>query len=234
RELVESVLSITRIPSTGRILEIGSGTGKATRLFAEKGFEIYCIEPGENLNRVAIRSLKGINRVTIEQVRFEEWNGETDPFDLAISAQAFHWINPDIGYRKAASALKANGHIALFWNMHAGFKGNLESEIERVYRQHAPKLAQRREKTEEVIKQREAALSSSGYFTGVTVNRFYWSERYGRRQYIGLLNTYSDHIGLPERARRNLMEGISEVISQNGGYINKPYITVLYVGKKAA
>jgi hypothetical protein len=27
RELVESVFSITRIPSTGRILEIGSGTG---------------------------------------------------------------------------------------------------------------------------------------------------------------------------------------------------------------
>ena len=117
RELVESVLSITHIRPIGRILEIGSGTSNATRLFAEKGFEIHCIEPGENLNRVAMRSLKGITRVTFEQVRFEEWNGGSNLFDLVISAQAFHWIDPDIGYRKAASALMADGHIALFWNM---------------------------------------------------------------------------------------------------------------------
>jgi SAM-dependent methyltransferase len=233
-ELVESILSITRIPSTGRILEIGSGTGKATRLFAEKGFEIHCIESGENLNRVAMRSLKGNGRVTFKRVRFEAWNVGNDLFDLVISAQAFHWINPDIGYRKAASALKANGHIALFWNMYIGFDGNLENEIERVYQQHAPKLAQQREVTEEVIKQREAALASSGCFTAVTVKHFTWSEQYDSRQYIGLLNTYSDHMSLPESSRNNLNKGITEVITQNGGVINKPYLSVLFLGKKAA
>jgi SAM-dependent methyltransferase len=234
RALVESILAITRIPATGRILEIGSGTGKATRLFAEKGFEIHCIEPGENLSTVALRSLKGIKRVTIEKVRFEEWNGGKDLFDLVISAQAFHWIDPDVGYRKAASALKANGHIALFWNMYVGFGGSLESEIEWVYQQHAPNLAQRREKTEEVIKQREAALSSSGYFSDGMVRRFAWSERYDSKEYIGLLNTYSDHMSLPEQMRINLYKGISDVIIQNGGVINKPYLSVLHVAKKAA
>jgi SAM-dependent methyltransferase len=234
QELVESVLCLSQIPPAGRILEIGSGTGKATRLFAGKGFAIHCIEPGENLNTVAARSLKGNTRVTFERVRFEEWKERTNHFDLVLSAQAFHWIDPEIGYRKAAIALKGNGHIALFWNMYIGFDGKLESEIERVYRQCAPELTQRREATEAVIQQREEALSSSGCFSNVMVRRFIWSERYETKRYIGLLNTYSDHMRLPDRIRENLTEGVAEVINKNGGFIHKPYLSVLYVGKKAA
>jgi hypothetical protein len=37
-ELIESILSTTGIPPGGRILEIGSGTGKATAPFARRGF----------------------------------------------------------------------------------------------------------------------------------------------------------------------------------------------------
>jgi SAM-dependent methyltransferase len=203
-------------------------------LFAGKGYEIHCIEPGENLNRAAARSMKGNTRVTFERVRFEEWKVRANHFDLVLSAQAFHWINPDIGYRKAAMALKANGHIALFWNMYIGFHGDLEGEIERVYRQCAPELTQQREATEAVIKRREEKLSSSGYFSDVIVRRFHWSERYEAMQYIGLLNTYSDHMRLPDRIRNNLNKGVAEVLYKNGGFINKPFVSVLYVGKKAA
>ena len=36
-------------------------------------------------------------------------------FDLAISGEAFHWISPEIGYPKVASALKDGGSAAFFW-----------------------------------------------------------------------------------------------------------------------
>jgi len=85
-----------------------------------------------------------------------------------------------------------------------------------------------------VIQQREEALSSSGCFSNVMVRRFIWSERYETKRYIGLLNTYSDHMRLPDRIRENLTEGVAEVINKNGGFIHKPYLSVLYVGKKAA
>jgi hypothetical protein len=51
---------------------------------------------------------------------------------------------------------------------------------------------------------------------------------------IGLLNTYSDHLRLPESTRANLFNGISEVIQHNGGYVDKPYLAVLYSAKKVA
>lgn len=51
--LIECVISLTGIHNSGKILEIGSGTGKATALFAQRGYSILCIEPGENLVSVA-------------------------------------------------------------------------------------------------------------------------------------------------------------------------------------
>lgn len=39
-------------------------------------------------------------------------------FDLVISATAFHWISPEIGYPKAAQVLKDSGYIAIFSNLH--------------------------------------------------------------------------------------------------------------------
>jgi hypothetical protein len=46
------------------------------------------------------------------------------------------------------------------------------------------------------------------------------------------LNTYSDHLRLPEQTRQSLFEGVAEVIEQHGGFIERPYLAVLYVARK--
>ena len=71
-ELVEAVINLSGIMDGGRILEIGSGTGKATRLFARRGYLIHCIEQGRNLATVAARNLQEWPGVTFETNRFEE------------------------------------------------------------------------------------------------------------------------------------------------------------------
>jgi SAM-dependent methyltransferase len=102
-ELVEEIITRSEIPRGGKILEIGCGTGKATALFAPKGYSILCIEPGKNLAAIAARNLRGW-RVEFETTTFENWNARVGEFDLAISAQAFHWVAPEIGFPKSARA----------------------------------------------------------------------------------------------------------------------------------
>ncbi|MGB8214269.1 MAG: class I SAM-dependent methyltransferase [Anaerolineales bacterium] len=109
QKLVESVITLNGVQEGGTILEIGSGTGKATRLFAPRGYTIHCIEPGESMAAVAARTLQAYPHVTIETSRFEEWQEHPESFDLVISAQAFHWVPREIGYAKAARALKFGG-----------------------------------------------------------------------------------------------------------------------------
>ena len=109
-DLFDDVVSLSGIPSGGRILEIGCGTGQATVPFARRGYRILCIELGENMAAVARRNLEGYPQSEVRTGAFEEWTLQEKAFDLAISATAFHWLDPAVAYPKVAGALETEGH----------------------------------------------------------------------------------------------------------------------------
>ncbi len=233
QDLIDHVISLTHLPPTGKILEIGCGTGQATRLFAQRGHSIHCIEPGKNLAQAAAEQLRNFPGVSFERVRFEEWQEQEVAFDLVISAQAFHWVSPAIGYPKIARTLKPEGFLALFWNMYPGLTNAIADELQWVYQERAPELANRREEIiEEVIQQRAKSIAESGCFGPVSIQQFPWSVRYATQDYLGLLNTYSDHLRLSEQTRHHLLDGVAEVINRNGGIFERPYLSVLYTAPK--
>ena len=231
-ELVDSVISLSRLPEGGRILEIGSGTGKATRLFASRGYAIHCIEPGANLAALAARNLHDYPLVSFEIDRFEEWREHPAEFDLVMSAQAFHWVPEEIGYPKAARSLKPGGSLALFWNMHAGFHGKIGTDLERIYREIAPKLDDQQSAIEATIQERSNDIAQSGCFGPLTVRRFPWLRTYQTGEYLGLINTYSDHLRLPVQVRQSLCNEIAKAIDAQGGSIEREYLAVLYFARK--
>src|SRR5512143_666666 len=67
---IEQILSTTGIPQDAHILEIGSGTGKATLLFAQRGYSILCIEPGKHLATTARKNLKAFPSINFEITTF--------------------------------------------------------------------------------------------------------------------------------------------------------------------
>src|SRR5919107_3821041 len=99
-DLFDDVVSLSKIPARGRILEIGCGTGQATVPFARRGYHILCIELGENLAAVARRNLEAYPQTEVRTAAFEEWPLQESAFDLAISATAFHWLYPAAAYPK--------------------------------------------------------------------------------------------------------------------------------------
>src|ERR671911_1963809 len=84
-ELFDDVVSLSGIPSGGRILEIGCGTGQATVPFARRGYRILCIELGDNMAAVARRNLEGYPQAEVRTGAFEESSLQEGVFDLAIS-----------------------------------------------------------------------------------------------------------------------------------------------------
>lgn len=231
-ELIADIVNLSGIQPGGEILEVGSGTGKATRLFAHRGFSILCLEPGQNLIDVAKGQLSDYPQVRFERSRFEEWEANQREFDLLISAQAFHWVPQEVRFKKAAGVLKPGGHIALFWNMYPGMKGTIRHELDEIYRQHAPELAKEDTPPEQLIQERAASLQAEKQFENVVVRTYPWVARYETKAYLGLLNTYSDHLRLPEQQRLGLFEAIAKLIEQRGGRIEKPYLAVLYLARR--
>lgn len=114
--LFDDMVNPSSIPVDASVLEIGSDTGKATLPLAERGFSILGIELGERMAALARQKLAAYPQVRIEVSAFEDWPLPNASFDLAVSASAWHWIDPTIGYQKAAQALKPTGTLALMWS----------------------------------------------------------------------------------------------------------------------
>src|SRR3954468_12024269 len=72
-----------------RVLEIGPGTGQATRALVERGLEVTAVELGTNLAAIARRNVPQAHVVNAE---FETWEPERADFDAVVSFTAFHWI----------------------------------------------------------------------------------------------------------------------------------------------
>src|SRR5690349_14063941 len=136
--LVDAVVARSGIRAGGRILEIGAGTGKATVPFARRGYAILALEPGANMAAVLRRNVAAFPAVSVEETTFEAWPGEGPSFDLAISAQAFHWVDPAIRMAKVAGALRPKGALALIRNETTGLEAGLRAEMEAAYARWFP------------------------------------------------------------------------------------------------
>ncbi len=232
-QLVEDVLSLSGISQDGGILEIGCGPGKATVPFARRGYAMLCLELGKNLAALAVENCRPYPSVEIENISFEDWPLQREAFALVISAQAFHWIPPEIGYAKAAASLKDSGSIALFWNHNPYTSTAFSQALDEVYRNDAPEIARSPKpgSPDTLIKVIVEAINSSGFFEDVVVRRYPWSEQYTTERYIKLLNTHSDHLNLAEETRRRLFASVRELIEQFGGVMTRSYLAVLYWAK---
>jgi len=231
--LTEDVIALSGIPEDGRILEIGPGPGKATLLFARRGYRMLCLELGAALAAQAAANCRPYPRVQIQRMTFEDWPLQPSAFDLVMSAQVFHWIPPEVGLPKCAAALKDSGWLALFWNDYPTPDNEFFNQLAVIYQEKAPDLASRSGKPsmEELVEIRRKSIQDSHLFDDVLLKRYPWEMTYTTERYLKLLNTFSDHRTLDEDTRRDLFGGIAELIEQHGGSFQRPFITALYMAR---
>jgi SAM-dependent methyltransferase len=110
-EIVDAVVANAAIGPGATVLEIGCGTGQLTRQLAGRGFNLTAIDIGPAMVQAARRNVTDVG-VRFQACAFEDFAGG-GPFDLIVSATAFHWIDPTVGLAKAARLLRAGGWLAL-------------------------------------------------------------------------------------------------------------------------
>ncbi len=231
-ELVGDVAEILGLPERARVLEVGSGTGKATGLWADAGYDVLCLEPSEEMAAIARRNFSERGNVTIETVGLEDWPVEPEAFDLVTAAQAWHWVPEEIGLPKAHDALRLSGGVALFWNWERERPTNIDVVFDEVYQRVAPELVKEplKQRVGEVIRDQ---LAASPLFGDVTVRRYPWEKTYTAATYVDLLGTHSDHRMLPDDTRSGLHDGVAAVIDGLGGAVTIGYTTEVLIAARA-
>ena len=110
-ELVDTVLSYAGRP-VRTALDVGAGTGKATRAFAVRGIEVTALEPDADMAKVLVRVTHGLP-VRPVVATYELFRTESR-YDLVYAAAAWHWTNPATRWARAVQMLVPGGVLALF------------------------------------------------------------------------------------------------------------------------
>lgn len=113
-EVVDRILGFAGATRPLRMLEIGSGTGEATALFAPRAASMVCLEPGSSLVTAARGNFCEQPHVQFVQETFDDWDPQDRRFELVFAARALHWVREDLRFTKTAEVLAPGGVLAIF------------------------------------------------------------------------------------------------------------------------
>jgi SAM-dependent methyltransferase len=172
--LIDELLALTGVGPGSRVLEVGPGTGQLTVPLAACGSEIVAVELGSRMAAVAQRNLARFPTAKVVVCAFEDWPLPADPFDLVVSATAWHWIDPAVRVTKAADALRPDGALALVTTHHiAGGTDEFWTEVQECYERWDPATESglRLPATEQIPAPTDE-MDASGRFESATLRRY--------------------------------------------------------------
>jgi SAM-dependent methyltransferase len=173
------------------VLDIGCGTGKAARLFADRGARVLGVEIDAGMAAVA----RG-HGLSVEIAAFEDWDDRGRRFDLITCAQAWHWVDPAVAGPKAARLLRPDGMLALFWNIDQ-LAPEVRTVVEEVYQRVAPELVEPRDAGDDQTHLR--ALQAAGGFATIEAVTYPGDRVWPVDEWIGNVGTQSNHLLLGPR-----------------------------------
>lgn len=142
-ELVDRACEVAGIGRGDSVLEVGCGSGQLTRSLVARGLRITAVEPGKHLMSIAEQHTAGRGEVEFVNARFEDADLPHGLYQALFSAAAFHWIDPDISWHKAARLLAPGGTLALiqYCGIHDGRFSDDQPVLLSALARIAPELA---------------------------------------------------------------------------------------------
>ena len=97
-----------------RVLDLGAGTGKLTRVLLERGLDVLAVEPSAGMRAEFARVLPG---VPVVGARAEALPLDAAGVDAVVAGQAWHWVDPVRAVPELARVLAPGGSLGLVWNL---------------------------------------------------------------------------------------------------------------------
>jgi SAM-dependent methyltransferase len=199
------------------VLDLGAGTGKLTRQLLETGAHAVAVEPGDAMRAELERAVPQAEalRGSAEEIPLPD-----ESVDAITVGQAFHWFRHDEALPEMRRVLRPGGGVALLWNTRDP-DSPLVQEVGHVL--------------EDVLKDRAPTpdsslqLVDSPLFGPVEERAFHFSQQLDADGLAERVASISFVAAMPTKKRKDIDERIRAVVQAEGGHIDFPYVTDVYV-----
>lgn len=232
-ELFRDIINYSSTDGKSNSLEIGIGTGQATKSILQTGCCVTAIELGDKLSNFVRNKYRKYSNFNVTNADFMTLPLKPNTYDLVYCATAFHWLPLEEGYRKVHDILKYGGTIALFWNHpFPNRKDDISNKVNRhVYDKYRPTDKEIIEFKEKDCERRTSELMQFG-FKDVETKLYHRVRTLTSDSYIALLNTYSDHRALDAKTKAAFEAEMKTSLDEIGGKINIYDTIDLYLARK--
>ena len=218
------------LPAQPEIVEVGPGTGQATKDLLDRGASVLAIEIGPAM-AANLRSKLPSDRLRVVVGDFEATEIMAGEADAVFSATAYHWIAEKAQTERPAAILRPGGLVAIVdliqvaSSKDAGFFAAAQPIYERYGQGHIGPPAPTRERVDPAIR---TVLEADRRFDSVAVRRYDWDQTYSASGYRDLMLSYSGTQMMEESDRAGLLDDLESFIrSDFGGVVTRPLVVTL-------
>jgi ubiquinone/menaquinone biosynthesis C-methylase UbiE len=226
-DLIDFIVQQTNLSGDKIIADIGSGTGISAKLFLEKNYTLYGVEPNEPMRQAAEEYLRPFPKFQSINGSAENTNLPGNCIDLIICAQAFHWFNNRETKNEFIRIAKENASLTLIWN---------DRKANEPFQQAYEKVIQDfsidyNEVTHRNIS--EEQVRSFFHPHPVAIKTFYYAQQFDWEGFLGRVVSSSY---MPDEKHPNypqMKEALADIYHtfNKDGFVTFAYDTKLYFGK---
>jgi len=230
--LIDDIVSYAKLKPNDTVLEVGFGTGQATKSFATRDLQILALDPGPEMVRTARQTLANFTNVELVEATFEAWPVSKAVFQLIIAAQSWHWVSPEVRFAKAAEVLSPNGSLAVFGHVPVGLPTSLLEQFKGIFLRHTGAWGTPPEAAYLPSGPFEGWFDESKLFGPVEHRSYSWMRQHTTSSYINFLRTRSDVRMLTPAVCEELLAETAKAIDGQGGEFEVDYETHLYIARR--
>ncbi|MCL9759893.1 class I SAM-dependent methyltransferase [Frankia sp. AiPa1] len=206
------------------VVDVGAGTGIATRLLLRRGARVVPVEPGPDMLARLLDDTPGLPAV--------RGDGEALPLrtgvaDLICYAQAWHWVDVPVAAAEAARVLRGGGALAVWWN-------DVDAQQARWWQRQQDRLERMSPGYQRGYRTRPYAdeLRWTGHFEEVVTLSGRWERRIGLADYLTWQRSKSYVAAIGDRLEDYLAAERDSILRAfPDGVVVEPFRTLLVIAR---